>query len=536
MVFLPGIGWGLPSRADDAFLFGDRTPWTGQEIVELAGGFDATGNRGADVDVNPLASRDGVVLNATDQQRAEIVRRYRLFSEQPDEFITMASIAGMAQRGDADPRLYQYGGLWVYPVAALLGVTKVTGLAVVTGDVTHYLDHPADFGRFYVIARLYSAAWGAIGGALVWIIVRRMSNCPLAALIGVATYALLPAVATMTHEAKPHMAATVLMLLTCLLADNSVRNPTLRNAVLVGIAAGAAAGMLISAVLVWLVVPMLLSRVATQRWGREIDDVADRETPALRGNAAFIITLLVLPPLTYALTNPYVLINALTAPHLLTSNLGNSTAMYQPTSSFETVGHAFDLLIVGGGWVMPIGLGAVALLTFWARYRKASSSTALPWLLAVPAIAVLLQFVLLAIDDEGPKPAEYARFALFPIACVSIAASMLVHRLAEVSRPKVGKLGSVWLTLPALITFPAGLPYLSAFLVDVQRRSAASDIDGWTGDTLRVGAEPAPYSMPPVDLWRWRLVLDEDDSNVVATDDGPTPMSWAGKPFAFTRP
>ncbi|MEM6312508.1 MAG: glycosyltransferase family 39 protein [Planctomycetota bacterium] len=531
IVFLPGITWGLPTRADDAFLFGDRTPWTGAEILELAGGFEADEGRGADVDANPLTDRADVVLNATDAQRAEIVRRYRLFSEQPDEFITFAALAGMAERRDADPRLYQYGGLWVYPIGGLLGVADLLGLATVTGDLAHYLDHPADFGRFYVIARLYSAAWGAVGGALVWIIVRRLSNCPLAALVGVATYILLPAVITMGHEAKPHLPATVLMLLTCLLADNADRNPTTRNSALLGIAAGTAAGMLISAVLVWLVIPLALFLKPKA----ERSEASDRSGASLRSARGFAL-LLTLPPLTYALTNPYVLINALTAPDLLTSNLGNSTAMYEPTSPLETVGHAFALLIVGGGPIILLALAASTMLPALAYFRKRKPTTPLPIFLAVPAAAVLVQFVLLAIDDDGPKPAEYARFALFPIVCLGIAAVMFAHRLAEWSRPKAGKLGSIWLAVPVVLTLPVGLIYQTAFVVDDTRVAAAIEIEHWQGSTLRVGAEPAPYSMPPVDLWRWELVLDDDDPNVVATDTGPTPMTWANKPFSLTRP
>src|SRR5690606_22198128 len=99
-----GIDWGLPSRASDTFLFGDRTPWTGSEILSLAPD-RADAQRGADVDANPLDRTDApVVLNETDEQRAEIVRRYRLFTHQPDEMITLMSLARLRQtRGD--PRL-----------------------------------------------------------------------------------------------------------------------------------------------------------------------------------------------------------------------------------------------------------------------------------------------------------------------------------------------------------------------------------------------------------------------------------------------
>src|ERR1700712_3405878 len=82
-----GIGWGLPSRAVDQYLFGDHPVWSGRQIADLAPA-DA-GDSGADVDANPIANRNAtVILNETDRQRAEIIRRYRLFSFQPDEMIT----------------------------------------------------------------------------------------------------------------------------------------------------------------------------------------------------------------------------------------------------------------------------------------------------------------------------------------------------------------------------------------------------------------------------------------------------------------
>src|SRR5689334_6678184 len=87
-VFLAGITWGLPSRAVDPYLFGSHPVWTGAQITQLAGGRTANPSLGSDVDINPIAQRQSpIVLNQTDNQRAEIVRRYRLYTAQPDEMI-----------------------------------------------------------------------------------------------------------------------------------------------------------------------------------------------------------------------------------------------------------------------------------------------------------------------------------------------------------------------------------------------------------------------------------------------------------------
>src|SRR5256885_16749628 len=69
--FLPGINWGLPSRAADPLLFGNRQPWSGAKIVDLA---PRDTGLGADVDANPILNRtQSLVLNQTDAARAEII-------------------------------------------------------------------------------------------------------------------------------------------------------------------------------------------------------------------------------------------------------------------------------------------------------------------------------------------------------------------------------------------------------------------------------------------------------------------------------
>src|SRR5438046_5001490 len=146
-IFLTGINWGLPSRRVDPFLFGDHPVWSGAEIARLAGERDANSKLGADVDVNPIARTSRpVVLNETDQQRAQIIRRYRLYSYQPDEMITFMALSTIRQsRGD--PKLYQYGGRWMYPVAAPLKI-----LARPLPDQAHYMDDPTPCGPYSDIA------------------------------------------------------------------------------------------------------------------------------------------------------------------------------------------------------------------------------------------------------------------------------------------------------------------------------------------------------------------------------------------------
>ena len=176
VAFGTGLGWGLPSRDADPFLFAGRVPWTGAEVMRLAGPWSPAGDRGSD---RPQHAADPAeaLLNGTDADRAEIVRRYRLYSEQPDEMITFRALSRMRLRPfDLDPRLYQYGGLWIYPIGGLLRLGGGRPPAHAP-DRPGVLPRPPEaFGRFYVVARLYSAAWGLVGVVVVYGLGRELTG------------------------------------------------------------------------------------------------------------------------------------------------------------------------------------------------------------------------------------------------------------------------------------------------------------------------------------------------------------------------
>src|ERR1051326_3725214 len=224
VVFLLGINWGLPSRAADPYLFGVETPWKGARIVFLTGEWQADAQMGADVDRNPITQRSGpVLLNGSDAQRAEIIRRYRLYSYQPDEMNTLRAIGQMkVEEGQLDPKLYQYGGLWMYPVAAMLKIAMVVGFIPSPpgsgSALVYYIDHPEAFGRFYVVARLYAALWGLVAVWAVFYLVRRLTGDDLIAGAAGLAFAIMPVVVNLAHEAKPHLPGCALMLLSIIAA------------------------------------------------------------------------------------------------------------------------------------------------------------------------------------------------------------------------------------------------------------------------------------------------------------------------------
>lgn len=509
-VFLTGLTWGLPSRAVDPYLFGDREPWSGSRILELGGGWDDDPARGADVDVDPLEDRSrAILLNGTDAQRATIIRRYRLFTYQPDEMITLRALAGMRPaEGRLDPRLYQYGGLWIYPVGALLKAASMTGAIALTSDLAWYLDHPEAFGRLYLVARVYTVLWGLVGVALVFWLARRLAGGRLApAVIAAACFICMPVVVNMVHEAKPHLPGAVLQFMAVAGAVRYAETGRRRWWVATAGACGAAFGMVLSAWPIFIILP-LMTLLRPHTW-------IERLVLTAGGIALGVVC--------YLFTNPYILINLFINQAVLRSNFGNSLAMYEIGRWGEGFVNAALLMAEGTSpFITVVGVAAlVALLLRRCRTGARpvsetqrdepvvlSSPSAAAWLLAAPAILIFVQFTALA----AGKPGEYGRFAVYPDIALGIAAVTAVHAMLRSARSRV-----VIFVLLVASSVLFGWNYLARFRSDASGHSSRlayaqvlEHLAAQGAETLGMGAEPAPYNLPPVDLFRWRLLLLPD--------------------------
>ncbi len=353
ILFTTGINWGLPSRKCDQWLFNGRVPWTGDQIMQLAGAWEEDGPRGADIAMHPISSQrdQPIALNDTDAKRAQIVRRFRLYSNQPDEMITFRSLSRMKPaRLDFDPRLYQYGGFWIYPVGALLKIGSLCHLITLRSDLAYYLDHPGDFARFYVVARAYSAAWGLIGFLVVYAIAREWSGTFSAGLTAAALYSALPLVIDLAHEAKPHLAGCVLILLTIWCAIKFVRCGKRRWYILSGVTAGAGVGMVLTAYVAFAVLPVM-ALLREMPWR---DRIRITTLSALAGFVTIIIS------------DPYLLLNVLLHREILHSNVGNYGSFYQPHLSWSGLVFAGRCLLRGVS-TGPVLIGLLGMISVCTR-------------------------------------------------------------------------------------------------------------------------------------------------------------------------
>jgi hypothetical protein len=483
---LPLLRWGLPSTADDDLLFGGEPAWpaacydVATDVAQLR-----TREAGADTDLNPLMARDRLVnLTADDGARAEILRRYRLYSRQPDEMIVFRALQRMHPRQlDFDPRLYQYGGGYIYLVGAALSVGALLHYVPLSGDVTVYLEHPELFARFYVVARLLSLLFGALTLWAVFRLARRAAGYR-AAWIAVAAVACTPVFITAVLEAKPHLPSACLMLWATLSALAYRDHGRLRHALLMGLQAGYAFGLVLTGSVAALLWPALCLACSPQQRRRALCHLA------LAGAVALGV---------YILTNPYVPYNWLANRGALASNITNSTAMYrgQMARALDGAADVAYLLYEGAG-ILPI-IGLVGLALLWRRYPAATL------LASAAGVGMLLLGVLLG----AGKPAEFARFLILPVLLLCIAAACWLRCWTR--RPFLRALFVVAILLGSVAR---GSLYARAFFIDAysasETRHAAADFLRSTlrpEDSVAIIQEPAPYAVPPLDFTRRRIVL-----------------------------
>jgi hypothetical protein len=454
--------------------------------------------------------------------QAQLVRRYRLYSYQPDEMITFRALADIhPSEMQFDPRLYQYGGLWIYPIGGILQAGWFAGLLNVTSDRGYYLDHPDEFAKFYIVARAYSALWGLIGMLAIFSLVRKVTSGYWMASLAAILFICMPVVIDLAHEAKPHLAGASLLLLTVLAAVDYIQTGKFKFVFLASLCAGAAAGMVLSAALGAAMIPLMI--------------LIRRDTP---GRMVLGLVLgLFITVLVYFATNPYVAIHLWNhdSTGVLASNFGNSKAMYPYAPNLM---NAIKLLAVGMSPPLLIA-SAIGLIILVAVGRRI---TAMGWLLGVSALLVGIQFVIHA----GDKPAEYARFALFLDIALMLAAVLAVDLIMKKDGAKIFA-GIVLILITVLYSHPYEIGFYLDSTPQSTRLAAAADLqktlDSWPKGSvpvLGIEAEPAPYNLPPIDLFRWKLVLlppGDHSADIIVQpsqavniwDFTSTPMSWAYK-------
>jgi hypothetical protein len=223
--------------------------------------------------------------------------------------------------------------------------------------------------------------------------------------------------------------------------------------------------------------------------------------------------------------------------------------MYRAALSPAALCRAGELITAAASPAFAIA-GAVGLVILIFRRVDLSRK-----LLLVVSLPIVVQFVMLASE----KPGEYARFALFPAIVLMLCAIMEIGRLPRFRSIAAGVLCAacaVW-SIGYVWHFGRDSIERTPRIIVAERLEATRERGA---RTLAVYSDPAPYCLPPVNLFEWKILLLDpgaappDDVDVlikpvdeVAATTMPmrgyqilywtrprllnTPISWASKPF-----
>jgi hypothetical protein len=257
--------------------------------------------------------------------------------------------------------------------------------------------------------------------------------------------------------------------------------------------------------------------------------------PAMRWRQRLIVILAAaaVGGIVFLATNPYLPYDYLFRRGVVQSNVGNYGNFYRPEISLDAAVNGVRLIGEGMSPVLAAA-GALGLLALVVRRRNGVG-----WLIVAPSLLVALQYFLLARD----KPAEYARFALTLDVGLILATAGAVGFF---KRPDLaGSAVGVLVGCTAFFGVRHTLDFVHATGPQATRDTTAEALAAKQrpGRMLLVWAEPAPYCLPPVDLFDWRIVLlprgadasayPQHDWVSVRPIDVPwqQPISWANKTF-----
>ena len=193
----------------------------------------------------------------------------------------------------------------------------------------------------------------------------------------------------------------------------------------------------------------------------------------------------------FVLTNPYLPVDYLMHREIVQSNVGNYGNFYKPEISID--GFETAVRLIGTGMSMPLAIVAGLSVIFSVRRAVWGGCWRLRRFLWRCNIFAWL----------GISLHEYTRFAALML---DVALALTVA--AAVVRVRLMGLQVAIVLLMIYCTGAVSARYVANFLAAGSRLMGAATLAQLQrpGRVLAVWAEPAPYCMPTVDLFAWKIV------------------------------
>lgn len=494
-----GQGWCLPDRERLERVLPPGTD-TAAFRASLAGGWSDMNDRlGRDILLNPESFSYGFTGRAevapgwteVPEVLRSSARSYYLRSGHEDEPNLLRAVARLRPTVEGlNPRIYFYGGGYMYALAAWTAVGAALTPARLVRGVEWYMEDPARMAWLYRLGRSFSAAAFLAVAWLLWSTGRRFFG-EEAGLASAALWAASPGFVVQAHYMKPHLMGSFFTL-----AAYRLSAEALRGGPRWGVAAGAAAGLAAGSVNHLGTAAVFPALAALLRW---------RAGSPWRGEAVWLAHSAAACVGAFLLCTPYLL-----------TEFATVTAAMRVVGGFAamSVGNLLTFSVAG----LPAALGAPTafLLAFglWAAWRARADA---PRLLALAGFGLLYPTVFLNQSAGGLDSVRY-----FGAAAVGLT-------LAGAAAAERGRLGLAAAALAVLLAASKSAVLDYNLAADRPGRSTREAAGDWLEAEVPAGASlgllrlPQPSNAPTFRWDRYRLVFIEPAVFAALPDSEPAP-------------
>lgn len=423
-------------------------------------------------------NREQLIGSATQQDESLDVWmvRFKLYSVEADEAVAIMALARIKPgQLQFDPRFYQYGGAFLYPLGAWYFALSKLGI-VHAAPLDQMLAAPQAMDGVWIAGRAFVLAAFAISGVLLFLTLSELAPRGVA-LCGLLLYLLCPASIMYSQVIKPHWYALLWATGALLIITRALMRGrwSLQREVLLGIClglvVGSAATFSLFAVLAWCALAVLTLRRVITAW-------ALVRVPAI-ALAAFVAS------------NPYYVLNW----HAVQIERAAAQSWFAPSFSVGAVAEFVESSMFSGFGVAFTAL--VFALGIWSLVRG-------PSLARLYAIAVFVPIVVIAVMTANMASwnvnFRYVSY-LFPAAVILLAATGPWRYRTPVLALAVA--------LTAAQAAPLKLAYVDENSPDHSTRFlAAAWIDSHIprGDAICLTTRNlAPYEVPPFRFDQYRI-------------------------------
>ena len=158
----------------------------------------------------PLKYQEIVYLNKINMNLFyNLIRPFYLRSYHQDEQQALQPITNMNPKQlSFNPKHFIYGGAYIYPTAASLGLFNIAGFFKIRKDLNYYFDNPVEMAKMYIAGRFLIVISIFLQVIILFILCKKFSNVHFAFLLCLA-FLVSPFITANKNLMKPHLYAQI---------------------------------------------------------------------------------------------------------------------------------------------------------------------------------------------------------------------------------------------------------------------------------------------------------------------------------------